>query len=115
MSTGALQRYKQLLLEKQWELSSAKPNAETPVPQAGGWRGDIIDQANADAEAELHIRLHQSDAHLLEVIEEALARMRNGSYGVCVVCHQPIAKARLEAVPWTRHCRDCKEKQHTAA
>jgi DnaK suppressor protein len=92
-----------------------KSNAEIPVPQAGGWEGDIVDQANADAEAELQIRLHRTDGHLFQVIEEALARIRNGSYGVCVVCHKPIAKARLEAVPWTRHCRDCKERQHRAA
>jgi RNA polymerase-binding transcription factor DksA len=29
---------------------------------------------------------------------------------VCETCQQPISKARLEAVPWTRHCRDCKER-----
>jgi RNA polymerase-binding protein DksA len=115
VSPGDLQRYQELLLRKQRELSCAKPEDETPVPQAGGWRGDIIDQANADAEAELQIRLHQTDGHLLQVIEEALARMRNGIYGICVVCHRPIAKARLEAVPWTRHCRDCKDQQRAAA
>lgn len=115
MNLGDLQRYQELLLRKQRELSSVKHNAETPVPQAGGWQGDIVDQANADAEAELQIRLHRTDGHLLQVIEEALARVRNSSYGVCVVCHRPIANARLEAVPWTRHCRDCKERQHTAA
>jgi DnaK suppressor protein len=112
---GDLQRYQELLLRKQRELLSEKPEGATPVPQAGGWQGDIVDQANADAEAELQIRLHQTDGHLLQVIEEALARIRNGSYGICVVCHRPIAKARLGAVPWTRHCRDCKDREHAAA
>ena len=55
--------------------------------------------------------LHQTDARLLRAIEEAFARIRQGTYGVCVVCKQPIAKARLEAVPWTRVCRECKERQ----
>ncbi len=48
---------------------------------------------------------------LLRAIEEAFARIRQGTYGVCVVCNQRIAKARLEAVPWTRVCRECTERQ----
>jgi len=81
------------------------------MPAAGGWGGDVIDRANADAEAELQIRLHQTDARLLRAIEEAFARIRQGTYGVCVVCNQRIAKARLEAVPWTRVCRERTERQ----
>lgn len=115
VNPGDLQRYQELLLRKQRELLSAKPEGGAPVPQAGGWQGDIVDQATADAEAELQIRLHQTDGHLLQAIEQALSRIRDGSYGVCVVCHRPIARARLEAVPWTRHCRDCKDQQHAAA
>jgi len=110
-----LQRYNRLLLAKHGELSSALGEAQSRVPAAGGLQGDVIDQANADAEAELQIRLHQTDGRLLRAIEEALARIRQGTYGVCVVCKQPISKARLEAVPWTRLCRECKEHEHSAA
>jgi len=110
MGPADLQRYKKLLLEKQQELSPAKP-AESRVPAAGGWEGDLVDQANADAEAELQIRLHETDRRLLRAIEDALARMRRGTYGVCTVCQQPISKVRLEAVPWTHLCRECKERQ----
>jgi RNA polymerase-binding transcription factor DksA len=45
--------------------------------------GDLVDQANADAEADLHIRLHQSDAHLLRAIEDALARITQDRFGAC--------------------------------
>jgi DnaK suppressor protein len=114
-SAKDLQRYKGLLLEKQRELSSVKDDAGARVPAAGGLAGDLIDQANADAEAELQIRLHQTDSRLLRAIEEALARVRQGTYGVCEVCKQPISKARLEAVPWARHCRECKEHEHSTA
>ena len=110
-----LQRYRKRLLEKQREVSSAKPDAHARVPRAGGREGDLIDQANADAEAELQIRLHQTDGPLLRAIEGALTRVRQGTYGVCDVCKQPISKARLDAVPWTRHCRECKEHAHPAA
>ena len=47
----------------------------------------------------------------LRAIEDALARIRHEKFGICDECAQPISKARLEAVPWTRWCRDCKERQ----
>jgi len=115
MGPSDLQRYKKRLVEKQQELLFVEPDAGSRVPRAGGFEGDLIDQANADAEAELQIRLHQADRHLLRAIDEALARMRRETYGVCEVCQRPIPKVRLEAVPWARHCRDCKEQEHPAA
>ena len=110
-----LQRYERLLLKKQRELSPAACEAQSRVPAAGGLEGDLIEQANADEEAELQIHLHQTDGRLSRAIEEALARIRQGTYGVCVVCKQPISKARLEAVPWTHLCRACKERERSAA
>lgn len=68
----------------------------------------VVDWARADTEAELQIRKRQADTHLRRAIEDALARISAGRFGVCEVCKQPISKARLEAVPWRRVCRDCK-------
>ena len=110
-----LQRYKRLLLARLDELSSKRTAAASLAPGAGDLQGDVIDQANADAEADLHIRLHQSDSHLLRAIENALARISRDRFGVCETCGSPISKARLEAVPWTRLCRDCKEREQSAA
>jgi len=107
-----LDRYKKSLLKKREELAgSAKGDA--PVPPAGGYQGDLLDQASADFEAALQIRLHQTDGRLLRAIDEALGRIRDGSFGICKTCGEPISKARLEAVPWTRLCRECKEKSST--
>jgi DnaK suppressor protein len=100
-----------LLLEKRGELSSALSEAQSRVPAARGGEGDVVDQTNADAEAELQMRLRQTDGRLLRAIEEALDRMRQGTFGVCLVCKRHISKARLEAVPWTHVCRECKERQ----
>jgi DnaK suppressor protein len=108
-----LQQYKRLLLTKLEELSASRGKAETVVPGAGYRQGDRADQANSDTEAQLQIRLHQSDGPLLRAIEEALVRVKQRTYGVCVTCGRLISNARLNAVPWTRHCRDCKEKQQT--
>lgn len=110
MGPSDLRRYEKLLREKRRKLSFAQDEAHSRVPAAGGLEGDLIEQANADEEAELQIRLHQTDGRLLRAIEEAFARIEHGTYGVCAVCKLPIAKARLEAVPWTHLCRECKER-----
>ena len=113
MNKRDLDRYKRMLLERRSEMSVTSAEAESPIPAAGGHRGDPVDQASANTEAELQIQLHQTDLRLLRAIEEALARIRLGAFGVCEVCSNPISRARLEAVPWTRHCRDCKEREHS--
>lgn len=115
MGPSNLRRYERLLAEKRRELSSARGEVHSRVPAAGGLEGDLIEQANADEEAELQIRLHQTDGRLARAIEEALARINQGTYGVCVVCKQAIPEARLEAVPWTHLCRECKERERAAA
>ncbi len=107
-----LQRYQRLLLAKRQQLSAPALKASAPVPAAGGWQGDLMDQASADVEAELQIRLHQSDLRLARAIEEALARVKQRAYGICEACRHPIPRARLNAVPWTRLCRECKEREH---
>ncbi len=104
-------RYTQLLLAKRRALADARAEGANPVPGAGGPGGDLMDQATADTDALIHIRLRQTDGRLLRAINEALARIRQGTYGVCASCGRFISKARLDAVPWTRLCRGCKERQ----
>ena len=48
-----------------------------------------------------------------EALEEALLRIDKGTYGTCRDCGEPIAAARLNAIPWTRVCITCKEKQQS--
>ena len=115
MDAKYLQRYRTLLLAKRGELSTARDNTTALVPPAGESEGDLMDCASAETEAELQVHLHQTDGRLLKAIENALARIRAGSFGVCEACQRPIAKARLEAVPWTRLCRDCEEREQFAA
>jgi DnaK suppressor protein len=48
----------------------------------------------------------RNQQHLAEV-EAALARLDDGTYGICVRCGRPIAQERLDALPWAAHCIDC--------
>ena len=109
MDVRELQRYKQLLLAKLDELSATRAEALAPVMGARG--PDLIDQAAVQTEAEFQIHLYQTDSRLSRAIEDALARINWGTFGACEACKQPISKARLEAVPWTRLCRECKEQE----
>jgi DnaK suppressor protein len=111
MQRKDLERYKTVLLAKKSELLNGKAGAEAPVPAAGVERGDVADQASAAAEADVQVRLRQTDSRLLRAIDEALARIERGTFGACASCGQPISAARLGAVPWTHLCRDCKEQR----
>ena len=63
---------------------------------------DRTDIATEEEERrELMAQLAQEEQELAEV-EAALTRLRSGTYGVCEVTGEPIAAARLRAVPWTR-------------
>lgn len=106
-----LERYKQLLLAKREELSTAWKGRDELAPSAGHLHGDPADQASAASEAAIQVRLHQTDSKLLRAIDDALARISRGNYGNCEVCSEPISDARLTAVPWTRLCLNCKEQQ----
>ena len=74
-------------------------------------QGDMADQASGNNEVHIALKLKQTDAKILQSIEEALARIDKGTYGICRDCGEPIAAARLNAIPWTRWCITCKEKQ----
>ncbi|MBX9366909.1 TraR/DksA C4-type zinc finger protein [Streptomyces massasporeus] len=47
---------------------------------------------------------------VLEEIEEAFARIDDGTYGTCVGCAKPVPAERLEILPYTRHCVACQRR-----
>ena len=109
-----VETYRAALLQKRGELlgaSTAKPLQWT-VESNSGRQGDMADQASGNNEVHIQLKLKQTDAKILQAIEEALYRMEKGVYGICRDCGEPIAPARLEAIPWTRVCISCKQKQN---
>ena len=59
-------------------------------------QGDMADQASGNNEVHIALKLKQTDAKILQAIEEALWRIEKGTYGVCRDCGEPIAPARLQ-------------------
>jgi DnaK suppressor protein len=72
---------------------------------------DLADKAANSYTKEFLFGQTNIDRTTLQLIDEALDRIKNGSYGICVHCETELQQKRLEAVPWARHCTACQEKQ----
>ena len=104
--------YRKRLLAKQEELMRLVSKSE----QDGRQADEEATQDIADKAANSYTKeflFHQSDDNrrLLQLVNEALERLKNGGYGLCVACNEEVQQKRLEAVPWARHCIECQEKQ----
>ena len=107
------QELKDALLKKRDEIQGGGGIKPLQVSMENNTRqGDMADQASGNNEVHIQLKLKQTDAKILQAIEEALGRLEKGTYGVCRDCGEPIAEARLNAIPWTRVCITCKEKQN---
>ena len=70
---------------------------------------DIADKAVESYTMEFNFGKSSADRHVLKLVQEALERIENSSFGICVSCENTIQPKRLEAVPWTRLCIQCQE------
>jgi DnaK suppressor protein len=105
--------YKKALLAKQAEILADGGGRQLQGSMETNTRqGDLADQATGTSEVHVQLKVKQTDAKILQAIEEAFGRMEQGTYGICRDCGEPIAQGRLEAIPWTRVCISCKEQQN---
>lgn len=72
---------------------------------------DLADKAANSYTKEFLFGQTDNERRVLNLVQEALKRIDNDSYGLCVNCQEEIQQKRLEAVPWARHCIACQEKQ----
>src|SRR4051794_41832612 len=110
-----LETYRTALLNKRGDLlggSAAKPLQWT-MENNSGRQGDMADQASGANEVHIQIKLKQTDAEILQAIEDALRRIEDGSYGMCRDCGAPVRRARLEGTPGPRGWRPWKGKEKT--
>lgn len=74
-------------------------------------RYDEIDQATTDVEQAMRMRLCNREVLYLKKVDEALARIEEGTFGMCEECDEQIELKRLEARPTATLCVSCKEEQ----
>ncbi len=101
------------------DLAAASATLEAEAARLRASIGEAIEGPGqmtygSQAAAATHVFEQQRDLALREhertqlaLVEDALAQVGAGSYGRCRSCGQPIAPARLEAIPWAGTCIDC--------
>jgi len=110
MSKKDMEKYRRLLEEKKTTLSSdlAKTrSAEEETTEES--TQDIADKAVSSYTREFLYSLTDGERSTLLQIDDALNRIDDVTYGMCINCGQAIAEKRLTAVPWTPYCVDCQE------
>lgn len=119
MSTIDLDRFRARLLDERQRVLDAIENIHTENPGSLSDETEELtfqdnhlgDVATATFDREMASTLEENSTHVLTEIEAALARIEDGTYGLCTKCGQPIGEERLEALPWATLCIDDKRKQ----
>lgn len=105
-----MEKYRRLLEEKKTALSAeiAKTrSAEEETTEEA--TQDIADKAVSSYTREFLYTLTDGERSTLLLIDDALGRIDDGSYGFCINCNQGMSEKRLTAVPWAPYCIDCQE------
>jgi len=106
MNKTELEKHKAILEAKRAELSVGLRNrADIAIEKTP----DAVDEVQLAGERELAIRNLDRESSLLRSVRGALARIADGSYGICLHCEEEIKPKRLDAVPWARYCVTCQE------
>jgi DnaK suppressor protein len=100
-----IQDFKRRLLELEQQLASRSAGQRSAArDQTLTGPGDTADASVADESESEDFSEAALDTATLQRVREALARMDDGTFGLCIVDGEPIESKRLEAVPWTPYC-----------
>lgn len=99
------------LLAELEAMEEHTPEVEEQVGMdiGGGYDEDLADVASSTFEREKGLALESSVQQMLAQVEDALARVEEGTYGFCRRCGDPIDHARLKVLPFATLCIHCKE------
>ena len=111
MDKKRLEYYKKKLVARREELLKTIARTEEEGRTADDDPTvDLADKAANSYTKEFLFGQTNTDRSLLQLIDEALQRIKAGTYGACVECEEELQLKRLEAVPWARYCVTCAEK-----
>jgi DnaK suppressor protein len=102
---------KKLIKQREDLLSEAESTLTSKITSEKESFPDPTDQAVAELDSNFMLRLRGREQKLLKKIDEAIARIESGTYGVCESCGEQISTKRLEARPVTTLCIECKTRQ----
>lgn len=108
MNKKELDRFRKILDQQLKELEQKVEAPPEHLNAGNDYFADPTDRASAESDRNFDIRVRDRERKLILKIKEALARVEDGSFGVCEDCGEPIDRKRLEARPVTTLCIDCK-------
>jgi len=101
---------KQLKLQEQARMlkdqMSTTAASVVAYQQTSGDYGDMSQQSEQEW---LFLSQNRTNSQELGLIQKALRRIKDGSYGFCSRCAQPISPRRLRAIPWAECCVECQD------
>jgi len=101
----AILKLRQVLIKRRDALRKALNGDLSSLKELDGQLGgDAVDAALDLAHHEINSQLAEHESRELAQIENALERMRSGTYGICEVTGKTIPLARLQALPYTTVC-----------
>jgi DnaK suppressor protein len=111
MDKKRLEYYKKKLTTRREELMKTIARTEEEGRQADDDPTvDLADKAANSYTKEFLFGMTNTDRTILNMIDEALKRIKANEYGSCANCQEEMQQKRLEAVPWAKHCINCQEK-----
>jgi DnaK suppressor protein len=115
MQPAVLKKYKQKLIDLEDRVSGDVDRLIKAIPDEVHSPSNLsnVPTHNADADVEMFetdLELVRNEQDLHGKVHAALARIDEGTYGVCEACGEPISKARLDAIPYTTYCKKCAEQ-----
>ena len=101
-----IEELKRILLSQREDILGG---AARDMQDDNGFHGDLVDQTTDLFEREMELELAEHDRERLLEIDEALHRIEDGSYGVCLESAEEIPYERLRAVPTAKYTLRCQE------
>ena len=114
----ALKKYKGLLVKEREKVGGGLSHiAETTLNRSqreasgdlSGYSYHMADMASDDYEREFSLGRATDEQKMLYMIDEAMKRVDDGTYGYCLQCNKPISSKRLIALPYSELCIDCQK------
>ncbi len=111
MTAKKLKKFKDLLLEeKRKTLDELLTGNETYEALKDDSHGDMVDIAFQAYEKQNLMNFSQKEKDKLDMLNNALKRIDDGTYGKCIDCKEEINEERLTALPYTLRCVNCMSK-----
>ncbi|MBI5814003.1 MAG: TraR/DksA family transcriptional regulator [Nitrospinae bacterium] len=111
MKQNNFNEFKKVLKRKRAMLLDTDKHIDQDIKKEMDIRhGDDADLAESSYEQEMSFTLKTRGQDELRQIDEAIARIDNGEYGICAECGGDIPKKRLEVLPYSLYCVDCQDK-----